>query len=136
MNKISFLLLGALAGVFVILLVPRVGTPVGIALNEPSFNVANVTQGTITCRNDTVAASTSLVVATPGRMAFRVYTTEPALTSICRSTSGTCTATSGIVIANGTSALPAVFEQTDAYIGGYTCMGRGATTTVNYEQAL
>lgn len=117
-----------LAGVFAFILADP-ANKFGVSVAEPSFTSTNVATSTVAC--GTNASGTQITVAQPGRMKFRVYNTNPNAVHICLNT--TCEATSPIIIAASTTA-PSFYEQIDAYIGPYSCIGTAATTTINVLQ--
>lgn len=93
----------------------------GISTTEVSFN--SVTNSSTTCA---IGQGTLIVTTSTGRTSFGTTLEGATSTYLCRNS--TCTAGGGRLLAvNGT--FP--FEQTDSYIGPYSCSSAGSST-VNY----
>ncbi len=100
------------------------GKPLGIATNEISYSGA--TNASTTCY-----ASTSTVVLATGtaRTSFHASIVGSTSTYLCRGVA--CTTITGI---NLTANAPR-FDQTDSYIGPYSCFGTSTSTLVtSYSQ--
>ena len=86
----------------------------------------SATNSTVTCPNGT---SSVVVVGSSGRIYFGMVASSTAPLTLCKA--ATCVAGSGVILSGSGGS----YEQkinTDSYIGQYSCIGNGATSTAGY----
>lgn len=106
---------------------PQVSAPVKLGIAQTELGYKTVTNSSSTCSNGT---STLVIGKDPARTSFTATVNTSTAAYLCKG--ATCTAGTGIYL----SATGGAYEQTDGYIGDYSCIGSGATSSLSQTSSL
>lgn len=141
--KVVIGVISAVLGVVIIFLLTSIDghlkeRSLGIAAQEPTFVDTDVSYKSVSCgSNGANGTGTAISVAQTGRLSFSALNSNLTAVYICRAASSCVKASSTIAISATTSLdMPISYFQEDGYIGGYSCVSDGATSTITVQEAL